>query len=95
MSNHQIKLICFAKEHDYIITPLGWKKHIAQYDKLGHCPCEVSRPECPCPEAVNDIRETGHCRCSLFWRSYDTYLAQCYPDKWPLKVVGIGIRDYH
>ena len=80
----QIKLLVFAKEHDYIITPLGWDKHLKAYAQHGHCPCDVDRPECPCQIAIKEIAEVGHCKCSLFWRSYDTYLATCYLDEWPL-----------
>jgi ferredoxin-thioredoxin reductase catalytic subunit len=80
---HQIELLKFAKEHGYIITPLGWEKHLKVYNQHSHCPCDSERPLCPCPEAIKEIYETGHCKCSLFWRSYDTYLAQCYLDEWP------------
>ena len=80
---HHVKSLVFAKEQGYIITPLGWEKYISQYLKLNHCPCDVHRPECPCPEAVQEVNEIGHCKCSLYWRSYDTYLVQCYSDEWP------------
>lgn len=83
--DHQIKLICFAKEHGYIITPLGWGKHILQYEKLKHCPCDYERPECPCQEAIQEISDKGHCKCSLFWQNYDRYLEACYPDDYPPK----------
>ena len=74
-----IRLLEFAIKHNLIITPIGWRNHIAQYDKLGHCPCEATRPECPCPEAIGEVKAKGHCSCSLFWRDYPTYLQQCYP----------------
>jgi ferredoxin-thioredoxin reductase catalytic subunit len=83
----EISWIVFAKQHEFIITPLGWQKHKTQYNKLGSCPCDSQRPVCPCPEAFNEVRNLGHCKCSLFWRNYDTYLAQCFPDQWPPAVV--------
>ena len=80
----QIKILVFAKEHDYIVTPMGWAKHLQAISQHGHCPCDSDRLECPCTLAEKEIAETGHCKCSLLWRSYDTYLAQCYLDEWPL-----------
>jgi hypothetical protein len=74
----QKRLIEFALKHKFIITPMGWKNHLAQYDKLGHCPCEVTRPECPCPEAVTEVPEKGHCSCSLFYASYKRYMEICF-----------------
>jgi ferredoxin-thioredoxin reductase catalytic subunit len=71
----QIKILVFAKEHDYIVTPMGWAKHLQAISQHGHCPCDSDRPECPCTLAIGEIAETGHCKCSLLWRSYDTYLA--------------------
>lgn len=82
-NQHEIELLKFAKEHEWIITPLGWSKHTLVFNKHGHCPCDSERPNCPCPEAITEVHETGHCKCSLYWRNYDTYLSQCYLDDWP------------
>ncbi|OPL19331.1 MAG: hypothetical protein AVO35_11335 [Candidatus Aegiribacteria sp. MLS_C] len=40
-----------------------------------YCPCKQSHPldperdtVCPCPELRQEIRDTGHCFCRLFYR---------------------------
>jgi ferredoxin-thioredoxin reductase catalytic subunit len=85
VNNQEIKILAFTKEHGYILTPLGWGKHLTQIAKHSHCPCDFKRSECPCQECEQEVHDTGHCKCSLFWQSYDTYLGQCYPDDWPAK----------
>ena len=31
----------------------------------GCCPCSMERL-CPCPESVEEVQATGHCRCRVF-----------------------------
>jgi len=34
----------------------------------GRCPCSDTRPQCPCPESVDEVRKNGQCLCGLFVR---------------------------
>ena len=72
------RLVQFAIDHGFIITPVGWKNHLAQYDKLGRCPCSPDRPDCPCKEAAEETKRRGHCLCSLFYSSYEDYIEICF-----------------
>jgi len=76
---HEIRLIEYALKLGFIITPLGWFDHLKAYREHGHCPCDVNRPNCPCSLAQFEVMSVGHCKCSLFYRNYETYLGICYP----------------
>lgn len=41
-------------------------------EKNGHCPCDPTRPACPCPQAVKEIQQNGKCYCGKFFT----------PEKW-------------
>lgn len=40
----------------------------------GGCPCVPGRVECPCDQALEDIKHLNRCRCGLFCN--DTYLKE-------------------
>ena len=66
--------ICdFARDHKLIIHPAGYDYYIWAYFQGGHCPCDKTRPVCPCNEALVEVAQVGHCRCNLFWRSLDDF----------------------
>lgn len=64
----------FAIKNKCIVTPLGWHFALEAYNEYGHCVCDPQRPACPCEQAPQEIIEKGHCRCSLFWKDYETYM---------------------
>jgi len=70
------RLIEFAREHHFIITPVGYGYYVTGFDKFGCCPCASERKSCPCEEAEDEIILLGRCKCELFWRDYETYLAE-------------------
>jgi ferredoxin-thioredoxin reductase catalytic subunit len=51
--------------------PLSWADLVI---KKGGCPCVPGRKHCPCPQALDDIKELGRCRCGLFCN--DDYLVE-------------------
>lgn len=63
----------FAQEHGFIINPKGWDYYIENINMFSYCPCDKTRKHCPCPEAVTEVPEKGHCLCRLFWRDFDTF----------------------
>lgn len=68
------KLVRFAIDHGFVITPVGYKYYVDSFNMFAACPCDRSRKACPCDEAVREIQDEGHCRCQLFWRDYETFL---------------------
>lgn len=47
----------------------GLLKNEKQYS-LRYCPCKLRLKEniCPCKNSKKEIEETGHCKCTLFWK---------------------------
>jgi len=76
-----IKLIRFAIENDFVITPIGYSYFVDSYSMFGCCPCDQERKSCPCPEAVEEVKTNGKCLCHLFWRDYKTYLEEKLKEK--------------
>ena len=72
---HLQELIEFAKEHHFVITPVGCGYYVASFNKFQCCPCAPERKSCPCDESEKEILTLGKCKCQLFWRDYETYLA--------------------
>lgn len=71
------KLLCdFADDHDLVMNPKGYEHYMDGYLKENCCPCDDTRKVCPCPEALDEVKETGHCLCRLFWRSYKDFKEQ-------------------
>lgn len=73
-----IRLISFAKFHNFIITPVGFQYYVDAFAEFNTCPCDRSRKDCPCSEAVQEVETQGKCLCQLFWKDYQTYLAEKY-----------------
>jgi len=81
VSNHVVKkLIEFALVHHFIITPVGYNYCAASFAEHRCCPCAPERKDCPCEEAENEILTLGKCKCQLFWRDYETYLAEKFKE---------------
>lgn len=76
----ELEMLKFARENNCIITPVGWAYYIKNYIESGRCPCDPARRICPCEQAKGELHELGHCLCTLFWRSYDTYQEQKYKE---------------
>ena len=68
------RAICdFARDNGFVIHPKGYDYYIDSYNLLGYCSCDKTRLSCPCPEAIEEVKEKGHCLCRLFWRDLDTF----------------------
>ena len=68
------EILDFARDHNLLIHPgAGYDYYIEGFFKFGFCPCDKNRPNCPCPESVTECKEKGHCKCRLYWRSYDDF----------------------
>ena len=67
------KLCAFADEHKLVIHPGGYRYYIESYNMFNCCPCDKARKCCPCPESPEEVARLGHCKCRLFWRSYQDF----------------------
>lgn len=68
------EMLDFARDKGLVIHPgRGFDYYIEGYFKFGHCPCDESRSDCPCAEAIEECKNDGWCKCRLFWRDLDTY----------------------
>ena len=67
--------ICdFARDNGFVIHPgRGYDYYVESYNMFNHCPCNKTRKDCPCFEAVEEVTKKGHCLCNLFWRDLDTF----------------------
>jgi len=71
------ELLDFAHEYGLIIHPgSGFDYYIDSFFKFGRCPCDAKRKNCPCPEAVEECRTIGHCKCHLYWKDNATFKEQ-------------------
>ena len=74
MNRKRRQILDFARDNKLIINAgVGYDYSIDSYFMFGHCPCDAKRPDCPCPEAVGEVKEKGCCKCRLFWRDYDVF----------------------
>lgn len=72
----RFKILHWADRHNLLINPSkGMEFAIEGFIKVGRCPCDHTqkRLECPCMESLEDIKETGHCLCKLFWKDITTF----------------------
>jgi len=65
------KMIEFANKNGLYIHPQvvrHWDEWLERTNVLGHCPCSPKRPECPCPQCVEEVRKSrrGACTCTVF-----------------------------
>ena len=70
------RLIKFAVDHDFVISPMGYGYYAASFAEFRCCPCAPERKACPCEEAAEEVLSLGKCKCQLYWRDYATYLAE-------------------
>lgn len=70
-------IIEHAKKNNLFINPgSGYSYALDAIRKFYHCPCDKNRPDCPCPESIEEVKTAGHCKCHLFWRDYQTFMDQ-------------------
>ena len=70
----RFEIIDYAIEHNFVIDPgKGMERFIENILTFGYCPCDRSRPTCPCPQAAAEVASKGKCLCSLFWADYRAY----------------------
>jgi ferredoxin-thioredoxin reductase catalytic subunit len=70
----RFEIIDYAIEHNFVIDPSkGMERFIDNILKFGYCPCDSSRPNCPCFQAAGEVARNGYCRCSLFWTDYQAF----------------------
>ena len=63
-----------AREHSFLINPAtGYVDALRNIKTFHHCPCDASRPKCPCPQSVDEVKNIGYCKCRLYWRDLDTF----------------------
>jgi len=64
-----------AEDNKLLVHPgqeaLKWADLVIKKDG---CPCVPTRPQCPCSQVLDDIKELGRCRCGLFCN--DAYLRE-------------------
>ncbi len=69
-----------AIEKGWFINPgKGMETFIENVILIHRCPCDPSRPDCPCPEAEAEVTEKGRCKCGLYWRDYKAFKATLKP----------------
>ena len=67
----------FAEEKNLKINPRYSFEYWAWLvSSLGRCPCKPERPNCPCKECLQEIKELGHCYCKFFMTEeyYNSYV---------------------
>lgn len=69
----RLEILDFAIANGFVIHAGGYDYYIDNYLALSRCPCDPERPSCPCSEAVEEVKEKGHCLCRLLWRDLATY----------------------
>lgn len=69
----RLAILNFAIENGFTIHAGGYDYYIDNFLDLSRCPCDPARATCPCPEAVQDVKDKGHCLCKLLWKDYATY----------------------
>lgn len=74
------EILDWARDNHLIIHPgRGFDYYIDSFFMFNCCPCDDTRKNCPCPESIEECRETGYCKCRLYWRDYDIYKAKNLP----------------
>ncbi|MCJ7790902.1 MAG: helix-turn-helix domain-containing protein [Dehalococcoidia bacterium] len=70
----RFEIIDLAIEKGWFINPSkGMELFIQNIIQFGRCPCDESRPDCPCPESAAEVADKGRCRCGLYWASYQVF----------------------
>ncbi len=71
-----IRLLEYATENGFVIHPMGYQYYVDGFNEFRHCPCDATRPACPCKEANDEVRTKGKCKCQLFWLNYERYVKE-------------------
>jgi ferredoxin-thioredoxin reductase catalytic subunit len=70
----RFQVIDLAIARGWFINPSkGMEVFIENIIKIGRCPCDRTRPDCPCPESEIEVATKGHCRCALYWKNYQAF----------------------
>jgi hypothetical protein len=77
----QARLLAFARDKHFIITPVGYQYYVDSFNQFQACPCDTGRKACPCTEAENEVVLKGSCLCKLFWRDYGTYMDTIFKEQ--------------
>ena len=68
------KVIDHAEQYGMVINPgVGYEYYLENWLKYRSCVCDRFRPECPCPESVEEVARDGWCECRLYFRDLKTY----------------------
>jgi ferredoxin-thioredoxin reductase catalytic subunit len=76
MNQKRLDIIHFAQDFNLVINPAkGMELQVEYFFRFGFCPCDSTRQRtsCPCDQALDDIKKTGHCLCKLFWKDMETF----------------------
>jgi len=62
-------LIEHARKHGMFIHPFIWTnidEWVKTVNALGHCPCSPNRPQCPCPQSIEEVKngKRNACTCT-------------------------------
>lgn len=69
-------IVAFAKANSLVIHPaIGYSYFVDNLVLLGNCACAPERKSCPCPESKREVLEEGKCKCGLYWKDLDYWLA--------------------
>ena len=71
-----LRVLNFAIKNKLTINPVGYGYHIDSFAEFKCCPCDRTRKDCPCDQVLAEIKTQGYCKCHLFWRDLETYLAK-------------------
>jgi ferredoxin-thioredoxin reductase catalytic subunit len=75
------RILDFAQDNGYVINPArGYEYYVESFVKFKACPCDANRLDCPCPEAVDEVKTQGWCKCRLFWESYEIFKDSRVPE---------------
>lgn len=81
-------MLAFARDNHFCLHPFGVEKYVDNYQTFGHCACDKSRPACPCPEAIEEVKADGFCKCRFYWKDIDTFMKV---QGWEKKQEGEGL----
>jgi len=69
-------IVLFAKKNSFLIHPaIGYDYFVQNWLLLNACACAPERKHCPCPESIMEVSEKGRCKCGLYWKNLDCWLA--------------------
>jgi len=67
-------ILDFAMVHNLVIHPgRGFEYYVENFIRFHSCACDRTRLECPCMEALAEVKQDGWCKCRLYFKDLDTY----------------------